>query len=110
MLDSVEHVARGGDPGEPVLPIGGDDPNGFLLGCGLVIWLAWLTAVVVGHVAGEWVRLPPGHALYFASIACFVSILVSLWRGPARDATPWLFAAGLALVRPFAALAGVRSR
>jgi hypothetical protein len=37
MLDSVEHVARGGDPGEPVLPIGGDDPGGFLLGCGSTI-------------------------------------------------------------------------
>jgi 4-azaleucine resistance transporter AzlC len=78
---------------------GGRDA-GFLLGCGLAIWLVWIVTVVVGHAAGEWVRLPPGHAFYFASIACFVSILVTLWRGPARDATPWLFAAGLALLIP----------
>lgn len=82
---------------------GGRDA-GFLLGCGLLIWLVWIVTVMVGHAAGDWVRLPPGHAFYFASIACFVSILVTLWRGPARDATPWLAAAGLALLIPVTGL------
>jgi predicted branched-subunit amino acid permease len=78
---------------------GGRDA-GFLLGAGLVMWVCWVSLVLVGHLAGATLGLPPGHAFYFASVACFVSILVSLWRGPGRDLAPWALAAGVALLLP----------
>lgn len=70
---------------------------GFLLGLGLVTWVGWIVFCVAGHMLGSAVVLPPGHALYFASVSAFISLLVPLWRGFGRDLLPWLLAAFLSL-------------
>jgi 4-azaleucine resistance transporter AzlC len=75
---------------------GGRDA-GFLLGVGLGLWVAWVATTAVGHLAGSVVRVPPGHPLYFASVAAFLSILVGLWRGPRVDLAPWVVAGLVAL-------------
>jgi len=75
---------------------GGRDA-GYLLGVGLGLWVAWIVTVAIGHMLGSAVRVPPGHPLFFASVAAFVSILVPLWRGPRVDLAPWLVAGLVAL-------------
>jgi 4-azaleucine resistance transporter AzlC len=70
--------------------------GGFLLGMGVVLWLAWTVIATVGHVFGGLVRLAPGHPLFFAATATFCALLVPLWRG-ARELWPWLLAAAVAL-------------
>ncbi|WP_210191652.1 MULTISPECIES: AzlC family ABC transporter permease [Rhodomicrobium] len=75
---------------------GGRDA-GYLLGVGIGLWTCWLLATLVGHVAGSVVRLPPGHPLFFASTAAFLSIMVGLWRGPRVDFGPWAVAGLVAL-------------
>ncbi len=80
-LSIAEHRAGGRDAG-------------FLLGIGLGMWVAWVVSCSVGYVVGAAVRVPPGHPVFFASTAAFLSILVPLWRGARVDVLPWL-AAGL---------------
>ncbi len=75
---------------------GGRDA-GYLLGIGLGLWVAWVATTALGHLAGSVVRVPPGHPLYFASVAAFLSILVGLWRGPRVDLAPWAVAGLVAL-------------
>jgi 4-azaleucine resistance transporter AzlC len=75
---------------------GGRDA-GYLLGIGLALWVGWVTSTTAGHLAGSVVRLPPGHPLFFASVAAFLSILVGLWRGPRVDLAPWAVAGLVAL-------------
>ncbi|HZF74449.1 MAG TPA: AzlC family ABC transporter permease [Acetobacteraceae bacterium] len=72
---------------------GGRDA-GFLLGVGVSLWVAWAAVVAAGYALGSTVRLPPGHPLFFAATAAFLSILVPLWRGARTDLVPW-FVAGL---------------
>jgi 4-azaleucine resistance transporter AzlC len=69
---------------------------GFLLGAGLCLWLGWVGFVAAGHVLGATVQMPAGHPLYFAAPACFVSMLVALWRGARTDLLPWVLAGGAA--------------
>jgi len=94
---------------------GGKDA-GYLMGIGVVLWTAWILLVGVGHVMGGLVRLPPGHPLFFAATATFVALLVTLWRGLARDLWPWATAAlvavaalRLGLPQPVPLLAGALS-
>jgi 4-azaleucine resistance transporter AzlC len=75
---------------------GGRDA-GYLLGIGTGLWVAWVLTTAVGHLASSAVRVPPGHPLYFAAVAAFLSILVGLWRGPRADLLPWLAAGVVAL-------------
>jgi 4-azaleucine resistance transporter AzlC len=75
---------------------GGRDA-GYLLGVGLGLWGSWVIMVAVGHAVGSAVRVPPGHPLFFASIAAFLSILVPLWRGPRVDLAPWVVAGLVAI-------------
>jgi predicted branched-subunit amino acid permease len=82
---------------------GGRDA-GFLLGMGLLFWGFWVAFCAAGHVFAGLVSLPRDHPVFFGAIACFVSILVALWRGPGRDLPPWILAALLAIL---AARAGV---
>jgi 4-azaleucine resistance transporter AzlC len=82
---------------------GGRDA-GYLLGVGLGIWVSWVVTTAIGHIAGSAVRLPPGHPLYFASVAAFLSIVVGLWRGPRVDLAPWLVAGLVALAASRAGL------
>jgi 4-azaleucine resistance transporter AzlC len=76
---------------------GGKDA-GYLLGVAVALWVFWMIAVSLGHVAGAVVRLPPGHPLYFAATATFCAILVPVWQGVRRDLLPWALAAAVALL------------
>ncbi len=82
---------------------GGRDA-GFLLGVGVAIWAVWIVTPSVGYLASSIVRLPPGHPLFFASVAAFLSILVGLWRGPRADLAPWAVAAVVAVLAQRAGL------
>lgn len=75
---------------------GGRDA-GYLLGIGLSLWFAWQMATIGGHVLGNSVALPPGHALFFGGIAAFSGLLVPLWRGARRDLAPWALAGVVAV-------------
>lgn len=69
---------------------------GVYLGAVAALWLAWLATTALGHAVGGLVSLPRGHPLFFAAPACFVALLVPLWRGR-REALPWAVAAAAAL-------------
>lgn len=68
----------------------------FLLGSGLVLFVAWLSATAFGQVAGAVVRNPAAWGLDSAFTAVFGALLVGLWRGRG-DQAPWLVAAGVAV-------------
>lgn len=68
----------------------------FLLGCGLVLSVAWVGATLAGHVAGEAVGDPSRWGLDFAITAVFAALLASLWRGRS-DLMPWVVAAAVAV-------------
>jgi predicted branched-subunit amino acid permease len=70
---------------------------GFLVGASLTMWCNWMVMCVIGHSFGAALRLPPGHPVFFASIAALMSILVPIWRGRS-DLLPWVTAAALALL------------
>jgi predicted branched-subunit amino acid permease len=69
---------------------------GFLFGSGAVMWLMWLCFTMAGHVLGALVQPQPGHPLFFAALAVFVCMLVTIWRGRG-DVFPWAVAAVIAL-------------
>ena len=74
----------------------GRSDAGFLFGSGVLMWAVWVVFTAVGHVVGGVLQPPPGHPIFFAALAVFVSILVPMWHGK-RDLLPWLVAAGVAL-------------
>ena len=70
---------------------------GYLFGTGVVLWWVWVLCTAMGHVMGSVLRPPPGHPIFFATLAVFLAILVPMWRG-GRDLLPWIVAGGVALV------------
>jgi 4-azaleucine resistance transporter AzlC len=74
---------------------GGRDA-GFAFGTGLAMWAQWVISTAVGFALGSVLRLPPGHPLFFCSLALFVSMLAGMWRGK-TDVVPWLAAAAVAI-------------
>jgi predicted branched-subunit amino acid permease len=83
-----------------------------LLGVGLGLWVFWLAFTLMGHAAAGLVRLPPGHPVFFASLATMIALLVPLWRGR-MDLLPWIVAGAVALAvsqaglgQPWPVLAG----
>src|SRR3954453_23975909 len=69
---------------------------GFLFGSGALMWAVWVVFTAVGHALGSAMRPPPGHPIFFAALAVFVSLLVIMWRGRG-DLLPWAVAAVAAL-------------
>jgi predicted branched-subunit amino acid permease len=67
-----------------------------LLGVGVGLWVFWVASTVVGHLFAALIRLPPGHPVFFASLATMVALIVPLWRGRA-DLWPWVVAGLVAL-------------
>ena len=74
---------------------GGRDA-GMLFGSGVALWAMWVVTSAAGHIAGGWLRPPPGHPVFFAALAVFVAFLVTMWRGRV-DLLPWAVAGGVAL-------------
>ena len=75
----------------------GKSDAGFLFGSGILMWGVWVVFTAVGHVVGGVLQPPPGHPIFFAALAVFVSILVPMWHGK-RDLLPWVVAAAAALL------------
>lgn len=69
----------------------------FLLGSGLVLYVAWLGSSVVGRILGTGFHDPARFGLDFAFTAVFLSLLVGVWKGKA-DLLPWAVAALVAAV------------
>jgi predicted branched-subunit amino acid permease len=84
----------GGCPGCGGCPVGapGERDRAFLLGCGGILWLAWIVSSVLGYVAAGWVPDPTRLGLDFAATAVFIALLTGMWRGRG-DLLPWLVAA-----------------
>ncbi len=74
---------------------GGKDAA-LLLGVGLTFWVFWIVACAIGHGFSGFVALPPGHPIFFASVATLIALMVPLWRGRS-EVFPWGVAAVAAL-------------
>jgi predicted branched-subunit amino acid permease len=68
----------------------------FFMGAGITFWVMWLFSTVLGFLVGEFVAPAPGHPLFFAALACFIAMLVPMWRGK-QDLWPWIAAAATAI-------------
>jgi 4-azaleucine resistance transporter AzlC len=68
----------------------------FLVGSGLLIWLAWVAATGIGAGLGGYIGDPARWGLDFAFTAAFLALLAGLWRGKG-DLPPWLVAAAVAV-------------
>jgi predicted branched-subunit amino acid permease len=74
---------------------GGRDA-GLLLGVGLTFWGCWVFFCAVGYGFAGVISLPPGHPIFFASLATLIALMVPLWRGR-LEILPWSVAAVAAL-------------
>lgn len=70
---------------------GGKDAA-LLLGVGLTFWVCWIAFSGLGHGFSGLVALPPGHPIFFASVATLIALMVPLWRGRS-EMFPWGVAA-----------------
>ncbi|PSP82871.1 branched-chain amino acid ABC transporter permease [Halobacteriales archaeon QS_1_68_17] len=59
----------------------GERDAAFLLGSGLVVFLAWVSASLLGLTAGSVVSDPARYGLDFAFVAVYVALLVGVWEG-----------------------------
>ena len=69
----------------------------FLLGSGLPLFVAWLSATAVGGTVATAFPNPARLGLDFAFTATFIALLVGMWQGKA-SLVPWIVAALVALV------------
>ena len=68
----------------------------FLIGGGVLMFLSWTTATLVGRIVGGALRDPERWGLDFAFTAVFLALLVGMWRGRS-DLLPWGVAALVAV-------------
>ncbi|HEV7633318.1 MAG TPA: AzlC family ABC transporter permease [Steroidobacteraceae bacterium] len=69
----------------------------FFIGTGVAFWILWEAATIAGHLLGQWIAPAPGHPLFFAALATFITILLPMWRS-SRDLLPWIAAGIVALL------------
>jgi len=74
----------------------GEKNAAFLLGSGLIVFIAWLTSTIAGRTLGNVLHDPSLWGLDFAFTAVFIALLVGLWKGK-KDFLPWAVAALVAL-------------
>lgn len=74
---------------------GGSGP-GYIVGAGLVVLVAWVSATAIGGALGLAIGDPAVWGLDFAFTAVFVCLLTGLWRGRA-DLIPWIVAGLVAM-------------
>jgi 4-azaleucine resistance transporter AzlC len=70
---------------------------GFLLGAGVLSWIAWVASTMAGRLLGAAIADPARFGLDFAFTATFVALLMGMWRGR-TDLVPWLVAGAVAIV------------
>ena len=64
----------------------------YLLGSGVLCYLAWLVATLSGRLLGSAIDDPSRYGLDFAFTATFLALLFGMWKGKA-DVVPWTLAA-----------------
>jgi 4-azaleucine resistance transporter AzlC len=69
---------------------------GFMLGAGVLAWLAWVGSTLAGRMLGAVIDDPAAYGLDFAFTATFLALLFSLWKGRA-DLVPWLAGGAIAI-------------
>jgi 4-azaleucine resistance transporter AzlC len=69
----------------------------FLLGSGLLLFVAWVGATVVGKLIGTAISDPAQWGLDFVFTAVFLTLLIGMWKGKS-DLLPWAVAAIIAVV------------
>lgn len=75
----------------------GEQDAGVFLGANLVVAMAWLPAIVAGHLAGGSVGDPSAIGLDFAFTTIFAAILFGGYRAH-FDVLPWTAAGAMALL------------
>ena len=75
----------------------GENDAAFLLGSGLIVFVAWISATVLGVSVGGLIENPAKYGLDMAFIAVYIALLVGVWDGR-EDAIPIGIAALVALV------------
>ncbi|MBD1996345.1 AzlC family ABC transporter permease [Leptolyngbya sp. FACHB-541] len=68
----------------------------FLIGSGIVAFIAWTGSTLLGQTVGAALDDPAQWGLDFAFTAVFIALLVTLWRGKS-DFLPWVVAAIVAI-------------
>ncbi len=69
----------------------------FLVGCGLVLNIAWIGATIGGYLLGAIIGKPEQWGLDFAFTATFLALLMGMWKGK-TTLLPWAVAAAVAIV------------
>ncbi len=64
----------------------------YFFGAGSLLWFMWILGSMAGFLLGQAVAPKPGHPLFFAAVAVFITLLVPMWKGK-RDLVPWAVAA-----------------
>ena len=64
----------------------------YLMGSGVVCYLAWLLATLAGRLLGSAIDDPSRYGLDFAFTATFLALLFGMWKGKS-DLVPWTAAA-----------------
>jgi branched chain amino acid efflux pump len=68
----------------------------FLLGGGLLMFVAWTVSTFVGGAFGSVIEEPARWGLDFAFTAVFLALIAGMWKGKA-DLLPWTVAAAVAV-------------
>ena len=68
----------------------------FLLGSGLVLYIAWVGSTVAGRVLGSAIQNPAQWGLDFVFTAVFLALLTGFWKGKSV-LLPWIVAALVAV-------------
>lgn len=68
----------------------------FLVGTGVLSWLAWMLSTLSGRVLGAFIDDPTRYGLDFAFTATFIALLLGMWKGRG-DLVPWIVG-GLAAI------------
>jgi 4-azaleucine resistance transporter AzlC len=61
----------------------------FLIGAGVMTWIAWAGSTIVGRILGAGIDDPSKYGLDFAFTATFLALLLGSWKGR-RDLVPWI--------------------
>jgi len=67
----------------------GEGSVAFLVGTGVLSWVAWVGSTLCGRVLGAFIDDPVRYGLDFAFTATFLALLLGMWKGRA-DIVPWL--------------------
>lgn len=65
----------------------GEDDAAFLLGSGLIVFTAWISATILGVSLGGLIQNPAKYGLDMAFIGVYIALLVGVWDGR-KDTVP----------------------